>query len=108
VSLAAQEPNVKNDARDRDINSRHQAILGQTMHNSQPDDFLKLDDPSFLAERARLRGLLAEQSASPADQSGSPADQSADGADRDELQRRYEAMTAEFCRRARIAWTSTS
>jgi hypothetical protein len=85
------------------------------MHNSQPDDFLKLDDPSFLAERARLRGLLAEQSASPADQSaspadqsGSPADQPADGADRDELQRRYEAMTAEFCRRARIAWTSTS
>jgi len=70
--------------------------------------FLKLDDPSFLAERARLRGLLAEQLGSPADQSGSPADQPADGADRDELQRRYEAMTAEFCRRARIPWTSTS
>jgi hypothetical protein len=78
------------------------------MHDSQPDDFMKLDDPSFLAERARLRELLAEQPGSPADQSGSPADQSADGADLGELQRRYEAMTAEFCRRARIAWTSTS
>jgi hypothetical protein len=84
------------------------AIPGQTMHNSQPDDFMKLDDPSFLAERARLRGLLADQQGSPADESGSPADQPAAGADRDELQRRYEAMTAELCRRARIAWTSTS
>jgi hypothetical protein len=92
------------------------------MHNSQPDDFMKLDDPSFLAERARLRGLLADQPGSLADQPsslasqpgsaagqpGSLADGPADEADRDELQRRYEAMTAEFCRRARIAWTSTS
>jgi hypothetical protein len=78
------------------------------MNNSQPDDFMKLDDPSFLAERARLRELLADQSGSLADESGGPAGQPADGADLGELQRRYEAMTAEFCRRARIAWTSTS
>jgi hypothetical protein len=78
------------------------------MHNSQPDDFMKLDDPSFLAERVRLRGLLAGEPGSPADQSGSPGGQPADGAGWDESQRRYEAMTAEFCRRARIAWASTS
>jgi hypothetical protein len=30
--------------------------------DSRPDDFMKLDDPSFLAERARLRELLADQS----------------------------------------------
>jgi hypothetical protein len=58
------------------------------------DDFTQLDDPSFLTERARLRGLLE----------GQPADESS----RAELQQRYEAMTAEFCRRARIAWASTS
>lgn len=64
------------------------------MSNSQPDDFTNLDDPSFLAERARLRGLLADDPGS--------------GAGREELQRRYDAMTAEFCRRARISWTKTS
>ena len=61
------------------------------MLDHQPDDFTKLDDPSFLTERARLRGLLE--------------DQSANDAGRGELQQRYDAMTAEFCRRARIAWT---
>jgi hypothetical protein len=64
------------------------------MHDRPPDDFTKLDDPSFLAERARLRGLLEGQ---PANEVG-----------RSELQQRYDAMTVEFCRRARIAWTSTS
>jgi hypothetical protein len=68
--------------------------LGQTMSDSNPDEFMKLDDPSFLAERARLRGLLEDQLDS--------------GTGREELQRRYDAMTAEFCRRARIAWTRTS
>lgn len=64
------------------------------MHNSQPDDFTKLDDPSFLAERARLRELLADQ---PDTVTG-----------HEELRRQYDAMTKEFCRRARITWTTTS
>jgi hypothetical protein len=64
------------------------------MHDRPPDDFTQLDDPSFLTERARLRGLLESQSVT---ETG-----------RAELQQRYDAMTAEFCRRARIAWTSTS
>jgi hypothetical protein len=66
----------------------------KNMENSEPDDFAKLDDPSFLAERARLRGLLE--------------DQPGDGTGYAELQQRYDAMTAEFCRRARITWTRTS
>jgi hypothetical protein len=64
------------------------------MHDGQPDDFMKLDDPSFLDERARLRGLLADD---PGNETG-----------REELQRRYDAMTAEFCRRARISWAKTT
>lgn len=64
------------------------------MQDSKPDEFTKMDDPSFLAERARLRGLLE--------------DQPGDGTVREELRRRYDAMTVEFCRRARIAWAGTS
>jgi hypothetical protein len=64
------------------------------MNDSNPDDFTELDDPSFLSERARLRGLLEGQSV---DETG-----------RAELEQRYDAMTVEFCRRARIAWTRTS
>jgi len=55
---------------------------------------MRLDDPSFLTERARLRDLLEDQ---PDNEAGS-----------EELQRRYDAMTEEFCRRARIAWTGRS
>jgi len=64
------------------------------MRDRPPHDFTKLDDPSFLTERARLRGLLE--------------DQALNEAGRGELQQRYDAMTVEFCRRARIAWASTS
>jgi len=64
------------------------------MENSEPDDFAKLDDQSFLAELARLRGLLEDQ---PGNATGYA-----------ELQLRYDAMTAEFCRRARITWARTS
>ena len=64
------------------------------MHDRAPEDFTKLDDPSFLMERARLRGLLEGQ---PVNEAG-----------RADLQQRYDAMTAEFCRRARIAWTRGS
>jgi hypothetical protein len=53
--------------------------------------FYQLDDPAFLAERARLRSRLEHV---PTNAVGRPV-----------LERLYEAMTDEFCRRARIAWT---
>ena len=56
------------------------------------DFFYQLDDPAFLAERARLRGRLEHV---PENAVGRPG-----------LERLYEAMTEEFCRRARIAWTA--
>jgi hypothetical protein len=54
------------------------------------DFFYQLDDPAFLAERARVRGRLEHV---PENAIGRPG-----------LERLYEAMTEEFCRRARIAW----
>jgi hypothetical protein len=54
------------------------------------DFFYQLDDPAFLAERARLRSRLEHV---PENSVGRPR-----------LERLYEAMTEEFCRRARIAW----
>jgi hypothetical protein len=60
--------------------------------DEEPGDFFyQLDDPAFLAERARLRGRLEH------------VPENALG--RRRLERLYEAMTEEFCRRARIAWT---
>ena len=56
--------------------------------------FHQLDDPAFLAERARLRTRLQHVPAN--------------AIRRPELERLYEAMTEEFCRRARIAWTEVS
>jgi hypothetical protein len=63
------------------------------MTSDQPD-FTRLDDPAFLQELARVRELLEhapEQSA-----------------DRDRLAALREAMTQEFDRRARAAWTRAS
>jgi hypothetical protein len=60
----------------------------------EPPDFTRLDDPAFLAERARVRGLLEYEP------------QYAVG--RARLERLYAAMTEEFLRRARIAWTPAS
>ena len=60
-------------------------------HNSESDDFTKLDDPAFLAERARIRGLLEHR---PENAVG-----------RADLERLYQAMTEEFCRRAGLKWT---
>lgn len=57
-------------------------------------DFSYLDDPAFLDERARVRSLLEH------------VPENAVG--RRELERVYETMTVEFCRRARIAWAATS
>jgi hypothetical protein len=62
--------------------------------SKRPDDFTELDDPAFLDERARVRGLLEYE---PENTLG-----------RAELERLYEAMTAEFLRRARIAWAPAS
>jgi hypothetical protein len=60
--------------------------------DGEPADFFyQLDDPAFLAERARLRSRLEH---APENAVGRPT-----------LERLYEAMTEEFCRRARIAWT---
>jgi hypothetical protein len=60
--------------------------------DGEPADFFyQLDDPAFLAERARLRSRLEHV---PENSVGRPG-----------LERLYEAMTEEFCRRARIAWT---
>jgi hypothetical protein len=62
--------------------------------DDEPADFSRLDDPAFLAERARVRGLLEYE---PETAVGRP-----------ELERLYAAMTEEFLRRARIAWAPAS
>ena len=60
--------------------------------DGEPADFFyQLDDPAFLAERARVRSRLEHV---PENALGRPG-----------LERLYEAMTEEFCRRARLAWT---
>jgi hypothetical protein len=64
------------------------------MQTSDANDFTTLDDPGFLAERARVRGLLEHQPEN--------------SADRAELELVYAAMTDEFCRRAGIAWRQES
>ena len=56
----------------------------------QQDDFTKLTDPAFLAERARIRDEIEHQAVA---------------VDRAGLQRVFDAMNREFDRRARIAWT---
>jgi hypothetical protein len=60
----------------------------------EPPDYTQLDDPAFLHERARVRARLEHE---PQNAVGRP-----------ELERVYEAMTGEFLRRARIAWTTAS
>ena len=61
---------------------------------SEPIDFTQLDDPSFLNERARLRARLEQLPE--------------DGRSRAELESLHDAMTDEFLRRARLAWSSTA
>jgi hypothetical protein len=60
-------------------------------------DFTHLDDPAFLDERARVRGLLEYEPQNTIDRT-----------QRTQLERLYAAMTEEFLRRARIAWTPAS
>jgi hypothetical protein len=57
---------------------------------SDSDDFSRLDDPAFLAERKRVREALERAHG----QAVSP-----------ELTARYERLNDEFLRRAHIAWT---
>ena len=49
--------------------------------NDSDEDFTKLDDPAFLAERTRVRETI------------------------ESLTERYDALTAEFDRRAAAKWT---
>jgi hypothetical protein len=56
---------------------------------SDSDDFTKLDDPQFLAERRRVRDEM---------------DSTQDSAASPDLAARLEAMDEEFLRRARISW----
>jgi hypothetical protein len=53
----------------------------KAMHASE-EDFTQLDDPAFLAERRRVRQTI------------------------EALTERYEALTAEFDRRATAKWTA--
>jgi hypothetical protein len=65
------------------------------MHTDDaPPDFTKLDDPAFLAERARLRARLEHVPDNAASRAG--------------LEQLYEAMNREFDRRATAAWTAAS
>jgi hypothetical protein len=64
----------------------------QPLH--EPSDYTHLDDPAFLDERARVREQLEHE---PESTIG-----------RAELARAYDAMTEEFLRRARIAWTAAT
>jgi hypothetical protein len=54
---------------------------------SESDDFSRLDDPEFLAERRRVREAVEHQPEAAA-----------------ELTARYQRLNEEFLSRARIAW----
>jgi len=56
---------------------------------SECDDFTKLNDPQFLAERRRVRDAL---------------DGTQDAAASPDLMARLEALNEEFLRRARTSW----
>jgi hypothetical protein len=62
--------------------------------NTEQADFSQLSDPDFLAERKRVREALAEVTEQ------SPG--------RTMLAARYEALSAEFDRRASRAWKAAS
>ena len=72
------------------LSNRKHAPPGQAM--SDTSDFRLLDDPDFLASRARLRTRLEH---TPDNVVG-----------RDQLERLYDQMTDELDRRARTSWTA--
>jgi hypothetical protein len=57
------------------------------------EDFTRLDDPAFLAERRRVRGQIERM----------PADEHSP-----ELAERYRRLNDEFLRRASAAWAQAS
>ena len=62
--------------------------------STEQADFRQLDDPDFLAERRRVREALEHVPEQSPDRAG--------------LAARYEAMSAEFDRRAARAWAAAS
>jgi hypothetical protein len=56
----------------------------------EDSEFMRMDDPAFLAERRCVRAEL---------------ERTPKGAASPELSARYEAINEEFIRRARIAWS---
>jgi hypothetical protein len=62
--------------------------------STEPVDFRQLADPDFLAERRRVREALEHVPERSPDRGG--------------LAARYEALNAEFDRRASRAWTGAS
>jgi hypothetical protein len=62
--------------------------------STEQNDFRQLADPDFLAERKRVREALESAPAQSPDRAGIAA--------------RYDAMTAEFDRRASRAWAGAS
>ena len=63
-------------------------------HQASDTDYRKLDDPEFLAERARVRELLEQ----------TPED----AAEHDQLAEVFAGMDEEFIRRARCAWSNSA
>ena len=70
----------------------HQPLRATGQVMSDTSDFRLLDDPDFLASRARLRNRLEY---TPYDAIG-----------RDDLERLYDDMTDELDRRARASWSA--
>lgn len=62
--------------------------------STEQNDFRQLADPDFLAERKRVREALEREPEQSPGRAG--------------LAARYEAMSAEFDRRASKAWTAAS
>jgi hypothetical protein len=63
------------------------------MQQANQTDYRKLDDPDFLAERARVRDLLEK---TPEESAGYPG-----------LAQLFAEMDDEFIRRARCAWSKS-
>jgi hypothetical protein len=71
----------------------HQRPTPEDKTMTSDEDFTRLDDPAFLAERRRVRELLEH----------TPAHELSAG-----LADRYQRLNEEFLRRARLAWTASA
>lgn len=63
-------------------------------HQASETDYRELNDPEFLAERARVRDLLGQ----------TPEE----APEHDQLAERFAEMEEEFIRRARCAWSKSA